>query len=293
MRKNYVMLLVIAVCYACTTAEQNTSVNDIVVESKNEVKHVEATQNQTESAKYEEYYSGLESLEGEALTKGLYQKIKDHKTFTYRQCYDILMELDSDPNNPENVIGIYSDFSMDAEKQYNDGNGWNREHIWAKSYGDFGTAPGPGTDLHHLRASDVSTNSARNNRTFDEADEPYTDGDGLYQGESGCYTSSVEWVWEPRNERKGDVARMMFYMDVRYEGEGGEPDLVLVDEITNRGSKEPYHGKLSTLLRWHEEDPVSEEEKIRNELIYEKYQENRNPFIDHPEFARKIWGYEF
>ncbi|UZR92272.1 endonuclease I family protein [Chondrinema litorale] len=292
MRKNYIVLLMIVLCYACTPTEQSTTGNDSVSE-KTKVDNNQPTQAKTEVPEYEAYYSGLEELDGEALAKGLYQKIKGHKTFTYRQCYDILMELDQDPDNSNNVIGIYSNFSMDAAKQYDDGNGWNREHIWAKSYGDFGTSPGPGTDLHHLRASDVSTNSARNNRTFDEADEPYTDGDGRYQGESGCYTSSVEWVWEPRNERKGDIARMIFYMDVRYEGENGEPDLALVDEIINRGSKEPYHGKLSTLLRWHEEDPVSEEEKQRNELIYEKYQKNRNPFIDHPEFARMVWGYDF
>ena len=293
MRKIFIVLPMIVLCYACISTDQSTTENDSVSKQSKKINNDKSEKTEKEVPKYEDYYSGLETLKGEALAKGLYLKIKNHKTFTYRQCYDILIELDSDPENPNNVIGIYSNFSMNAAKQYNEGNGWNREHIWAKSYGDFGTAPGPGTDLHHLRASDVSTNSARNNRTFDEADEPYTDGDGNYLGESGCYTSSVEWVWEPRNERKGDIARMIFYMDIRYEGEGGEPDLALVDEIPDRGSKEPYHGKLSTLLRWHEEDPVSEEEKNRNELIYEKYQKNRNPFIDHPEFARKVWGYEF
>jgi len=242
---------------------------------------------------YETYYRGLEKLTGEALAKGLYEKIKGHKTVTYRQSYSILMELDKDPENPENIEGIFSDFSINAAIKYADGNGWNREHIWAKSRGDFGNAPGPGTDLHHLRASDVSTNSARNNRSFDEADEPYFDEDGIAKGETGCFTSNNEWIWEPRDERKGDIARMLFYMAIRYEGENGEPDLKLVDYTPGRGDKSPIHGKLSTLLIWHEADPVDNKERIRNNLIYDKYQGNRNPFIDHPEFARMIWGHTF
>ncbi|WP_020527955.1 endonuclease I family protein [Flexithrix dorotheae] len=239
---------------------------------------------------YSGYYEAINGLTGEALKDKLNDLIQDHKTFTYRNVYNILKELDRDPNNPENIIGIYSNFSISAEAGYADGQGWNREHVWAKSYGDFGTAPGAGTDLHHLRASDVSTNSARNNRTFDEAEDIYIDADGIKSGETGSYTSDAAWVWEPRNEVKGDVARMIFYMAVRYEGENNEPDLEVVDYIPSRGSKEPLHGKLSTLIRWHQEDPVSENEKRRNDLIYEKYQGNRNPFIDHPELVGKIWG---
>lgn len=240
--------------------------------------------------KFEPYYSGLEGLKGTNLAEGLYQKIKGHKTVTYRQSYDILMELDRDPDNPENIEGIFSDFSINAATKYADGNGWNREHIWAKSRGDFGNAPGPGTDLHHLRASDVSTNSARNNRSFDVADEPYFDEDGIAKGETGCFTSNSEWVWEPRDERKGDIARMLFYMAIRYKGENGEPDLKLVDYTPGRGDKSPIHGKLSTLLNWHEADPVDDKERKRNDLIHDKYQGNRNPFIDYPEFAKMIWG---
>ncbi|MEM1137717.1 MAG: endonuclease [Bacteroidota bacterium] len=246
-----------------------------------------------ENITYEPYYKGVEGLEGEDLAAVLHEKIRGHKTFSYRQCYDIILRLDRDPENPNNVEGIYSDFSMDADEKYADSDGWNREHVWAKSYGDFGNAPGPGTDLHHLRASDVSTNSARNNRAFDEAEDAYFDLDGNYRGETGCFTSNEKWVWEPRKDRKGDIARMMFYMAVRYEGTNGEPDLILVDEIPDRSSKAPYHGKLSTLLKWNEEDPIDDKERKRNEMIFEKYQGNRNPFIDHPEFARKIWGYDF
>jgi endonuclease I len=82
---------------------------------------------------------------------------------------------------------------------------------------------------------------------------------------------------------------MIFYMAVRYEGDD-EPDLELIDSIDEKESKLPQHGKLSTLLRWHRIDPVSDIEKYRNHVIYEKYQRNRNPFIDHPEFVERIYG---
>ena len=83
---------------------------------------------------------------------------------------------------------------------------------------------------------------------------------------------------------------MMFYMVVRYEGDNDEPDLELVDSINDENSKLPQHGKLSTLLEWHEEDPADDYERYRNHVIYEKYQHNRNPFTDHPEFVGKIWS---
>jgi len=92
---------------------------------------------------------------------------------------------------------------MDADAKYDGGKGWNREHVWAKSYGDFGTRIGAGTDVHHIRAEDVSTNSARNNRSFDESDVQYIDGSGTYQGPTNSYTSTTAWTWEPRDEVKG------------------------------------------------------------------------------------------
>lgn len=86
---------------------------------------------------------------------------------------------------------------------------------------------------------------------------------------------------------KGDVARMLFYMAVRYEGDDGYPDLELNDK-TGNGSA-PYHGKQSVLLEWNKQDPVDDRKRKRNEIIYEKYQHNRNPFINHPEWAGDIW----
>lgn len=154
-----------------------------------------------------------------------------------------------------------------------------------KTHGDFGTSKGAGTDVHHLRPADVSVNSARNNKDFDNGGDIFTDGDDATEYKSD------EDSWEPRDAVKGDIARMLFYMAVCYEGEGGEPDLELVDEVNTVDLNETgkgFHGKLSTLLQWHIFDPVDSFEVNRNNVIY-TYQKNRNPFIDYPKYVEKIW----
>lgn len=238
------------------------------------------------------YYNDAQSKTGEELKLALNSIIKGHVEFPYTSTstdtWDILKVADRDPSNSNNVIGIYSGFSMDGPAEYASGSGWSREHVWAQSRGEFGTTRGAGTDCHHLRAEDVSTNSARSNRNFDECTTPYIDGSGTYSGATESFTSSTEFVWKPRAEVKGDVARMLFYMATRYEGENSEPDLELVEELQASDSKAPLHAKLSTLLQWHTEDPVSQAEQDRNDVIY-GYQGNRNPFIDHPEYVASIW----
>lgn len=233
------------------------------------------------------YYDDAVGKSGETLKAALNNIISGHTELSYSQCWDALKVTDQDPNNSNNVIGIYSRFSMDADAEYAGGSGWNREHVWAKSRGDFGTSEGAGTDLHHLRACDVSTNSARSNKGFDDGGSIYVDGSGNYSGSTPARSDSDSW--EPGDDQKGDVARMMFYMATRYEGENGDPDLELSEEIFGQSDKQPLHGKLSTLLIWHEEDPVDQNEMNRHEGIY-SFQGNRNPFIDHPEWVDDIWG---
>jgi len=238
----------------------------------------------------EGYYSSTNGLSGDELKTALYTVIKGHTEFPYSSSstdtWDILKESDRDPDSAKNVILFYTGWSVDAAQEYNNEQGWNREHIWAKSRGDFGKSPGPGTDTHHLRPSDISVNYARGNRWFDNCATPYED-DGMA---TGCFTSVSRWVWQPRDEVKGDVARMIFYMATRYEGENGEPDLQVIDYLPSDDfTKEPVHAMLSTLLAWHLEDSVSSFEQNRNEVVY-SYQGNRNPFIDHPEYVNRIWG---
>ena len=237
------------------------------------------------------YYNTAQGFTGSALKTKLNTIIKDHVEFPYTSnaidVWDILKETDKDPNNPNNVILLYSGWSTNGEEEYNGGNGWNREHVWAKSHGNFGNSEGAGTDVHALRPCDISINSARNNRWFGECSTEYIDGDGP----TGCYTSTTDWVWKPNENVKGDVARMIFYMATRYEGEGIEPDLQIIDYLpSNNNTSDPVHAKLSELLLWHMEDPVDNWERNRNNIIYYDYQSNRNPFIDHPEFAELIWG---
>jgi endonuclease I len=236
------------------------------------------------------YYDSASGLSGDNLKSTLHNIIKDHKEFSYTSTstdiWDILKESDMDTANSANVILFYSGWSVNAAQEYNDGSGWSREHVWAKSHGDFGTDKGAGTDAHHLRPCDISVNSARGNDDFDNGGDFYIDGDGA----TTCKTDADSW--EARDEVKGDVARMLFYMAVRYEGDNGEPDLELVDAVNTvvlNTTGKGYHGKLSTLLEWHKADPVDSFEINRNNVIY-SFQENRNPFIDHPEYVDKVWG---
>jgi len=185
-----------------------------------------------------------------------------------------LPESDEDPNNSNNFILIYTGRSISKTSVYPD---WNREHVWAKSHGDFGTSAPAGTDAHHIRPADVSVNSDRGSLDFDNGGTQHSEA-------TGCYYDSDSW--EPRDAVKGDVARMMFYMAVRYEGDDTSYDLELLDYTPTSGA---YFGKLSTLLAWNEQDPVDDFERHRNEVVY-SYQNNRNPFVDEPGWVNCIWA---
>jgi len=225
------------------------------------------------------YYNGTEGLFGEELKAALHDIIDDHDEPSYSDLRDyILPESDEDPENSDNVILLYTGRSQDKGTFGGGINEWNREHTWAKSHGDFGNNPPCGTDAHMVRPTDVSVNADRGNKDFDE-------GGQQHQEASGCYYT--EYTWEPRDEVKGDVARMILYMDVRYEGDNGELDLTAVDAVNTAPA--PEHGRLSTLFDWHENDPPDAFEINRNNVVF-SYQGNRNPFVDHPEFVYEIWG---
>jgi endonuclease I len=225
------------------------------------------------------YYQSAIGKTGEALKTELHNIIDDHRELSYDNVWDALRNTDEDPNNPNNVILLYTGRSQSKLSNGGNVNDWNREHVWAKSHGDFGTSAGAGTDIHHLRPTDVSVNSSRGNLDFDNGGTQHSEALGNY------YDSDS---WEPRDAVKGDVARMLFYMAVRYEGDSGELDLELNNNVNNGSA--PLHGKMSVLLEWHREDPVDARERRRNDIIFKDYQSNRNPFIDHPEWAESIWN---
>ncbi|WP_236240783.1 endonuclease I family protein [Streptomyces sp. CC228A] len=224
------------------------------------------------------YYDGTAGKSGTALKSTLHHIISDHSKLSYSAVWNALKATDQDPANPNNVILLYSGKSRSKTLNGGDLGDWNREHVWAKSHGDFGTSTGPGTDLHHLRPADVQVNSIRGNKDFDW-------GGSAVSGAPGNYTDADSF--EPRDAVKGDVARMILYMAVRYEGDDYWPDLEPNNSVSNGSA--PYHGRLSVLKQWNELDPPDAFEKRRNEVIYQSYQGNRNPFIDHPEWVEAIW----
>lgn len=228
------------------------------------------------------YYQGAEGLQGQTLKTFLHNKIKGHTSYNYDFATTALRKTDEDPHNDNNLILFYTGRSQGKNTNGASGDYWNREHVWPKSHGNFGTSQPMGTDLHNLRPTDASVNSARSNLDFDNGGSLVVDTYGLTS--SFCYSDGDSF--EPRNEVKGDVARIIFYMAVRYEGAiSGEVDLEIVDYVESQGAT---LGKLSTLLAWNSQDPVDDFERNRNEVIY-NYQGNRNPFIDYPEFVSLIW----
>lgn len=224
------------------------------------------------------YYAPAIGKSGSALRSSLHTIIKSQTVLTYDQVWNALKDSDQDPNNTNNVIEIYSGRSISKADNGGGVDQWNREHVWAKSHGDFGTVNGPGTDVHHLRPEDVTVNSDRGNLDFDNG------GTAVSQC-SDCWRDADSF--EPRDSVKGDVARMIFYMAVRYEGDDGWPNLE-PNESVNNGTA-PYIGKLSVLKAWSAGDPPDAFEKRRNQVIYDTWQHNRNPFIDHPEWVSSIW----
>jgi len=226
------------------------------------------------------YYNTATGLQGAALKTALHNIIDDHTAISYDNVTDALKVLEQDPNNASNVILLYKQTSSPKTNFGPDPDNWNREHLWPTSHGDFGTSAGPGTDLHHMRATDVSVNSDRGDKDFDNG------------GTTHPEATLCKWTsnnWEPPDAVKGDIARSIFYMAVRYEGDAGEVNLEMQDNYTGTSTSPGYLGKISTLMQWHYDDPVDSREQTRNNTIYSNYQINRNPFIDHPEYAALIW----
>ena len=227
------------------------------------------------------YYDEVNGKTGQALRDALHEIIDDHQVIPYSSSsfdtHDAMCNLDEDPLNPLNVILVYSGYSV-AKSTWPD---WNREHLWPASYGvDLGPAK---SDLFSLNPCDMNVNSSRGNKYFDEG------GTSFHPEAPECRYDFDSW--EPRDIEKGDLARAMFYMDVRYSGDqSDELDLELTDDVNLIQSGSRYMGRLSTLLAWHEADPVDDRERARCEGIYALYQGNRNPFVDHPSWVYAIWG---
>jgi endonuclease I len=224
------------------------------------------------------YYDSAEGKTGTDLHAALHGIIANGEHLSYDGVWDALKVTDADAANPDQVVMIYSGKTMSKDANGGGQDQWNREHTWAKSHGDFGTSPGPGTDLFHLRPSEVGVNETRGNLDFDEGGQELPDAPGNFVDNDS---------FEPRDAVKGDIARGILYMAVRYDGDDGFADLEPNDQVDNGSA--PAIGKISMLLKWNDEDPPDAAEQARNDVIFDQFQHNRNPFIDHPEYADAIW----
>jgi len=259
------------------------------------------------------YYDTVDATNAIDLRSTLHDVIDDHQRFPYTSSatdtWNILELADEDPTNSGRVLDVYKNASY---AKVGAGNSfYNREHSWPKSYGfpNDNSSNYPYTDCHHLFISDSGYNSSRSNKPYRSCDaactEKVTDVNFGQGGGSGFYPGNSNWTsgsltagtWEVWVNRRGDIARALLYMDVRYEGGThavtgvSEPDLILTDvesliASSNTGSNGnvAYMGMLSVLLQWHASDPVDSLELWRNDQIY-NFQGNRNPFIDHPEWV--------
>lgn len=242
------------------------------------------------------YYNGFNfNQTGSALKTALASKITTThtKTLSYDGAEQAIKIIDLDPTDATNtnVLLLYGfsssmcpssqadDKDHRRRNKNSDGGGasceWNREHTYAKSLGTpaLGTS-GPGADAHHLRASDVQRNGDRDSEKFVAG-----------TGTSHDVTSST---WYPGDEWKGDVARMMMYMYLRY-GSQCLPKNVGVGTIVASDAN-----MIDLFLQWNADDPVSQYEDNRNTYLGNASnaygQGNRNPFIDNPYLATLIWG---
>lgn len=237
-----------------------------------------------QSTQPSDYYNSLDGLSDENLKQALQDIIAEPSVVraqTYADVVDILKEADQNPANSNQVWLVYTEQGrpkLDYQTTSNNFNTWNREHTYPRSRGGFYSidldeiADGKdifwttkadslrhgNSDAHALRAADGPENSSRGNQHY-----------GEYNGPTGNLGSF-----------KGDVARSVLYMEIRYNG------LSVVDGYPDNVGE---LGDLATLLDWHRNDPPDDFEMNRNNIVYE-WQFNRNPFIDYPDLVEYIWG---
>ncbi len=214
------------------------------------------------------YYNSITATSGVELVNQLNTLIKVVKAgngsqnTSYDEVITLLQTADKATSDPSKLWGIYDGAFLPIPWDHI--NNWNREHVWPQSLLGENASPSArnmATDAHNLRACTPSVNSSRSNKYFDLT--------------TGSYT------YFPGNEHKGDVARILLYMALRYKD-----TLSLVDGAPSTGQM----SRISLLKQWHLEDPVDQFEIQRNQAIYEK-QGNRNPFIDNEQWFNSIWSY--
>jgi endonuclease I len=227
-----------------------------------------------------DYYKDAAGLQGKALVSALHRIIAPHKDLGYDKGRDILFATIDDPDEDDRVPELYTGNQVGGVRDRRTAfdRGMNTEHTWPQSLGAVGAAQ---ADLHHLRPADIKINGSRGSFAYGEvlgkefASWPGSDGTSRL----GNSRANI-MVFEPRPSVRGDIARGLLYFYTCYAVDGGasgvpQPDL--------------RNFKLETvyLARWSQADPPDAVERGRNEAIH-KVQGNRNPFIDHPEWAEAV-----
>lgn len=236
-------------------------------------------------------YAALSRVEGADLKRAVSSiAASGHRPLSYRELWNVLKEADRHPSRSDHVIGIYSRTAIPA--QCTEGKTpadceqtWNREHVWPKSKAFPRRDQWAHTDAHHIAAELVRCNSLRGNLDLDFG--------GQFRPECASRRGKgAGATWEPSDAAKGQVARMLMYVAVRYEGDpigDKTPNLELVQRPTRDG--EPNLGNLCVLLRWNQAFPVTQQERDRHATVV-RFQGNHNPFVDRPDLAQRIWGKE-
>jgi len=254
-----------------------------------------------------ELYASVDLSSQTAARSTIHDAIDGHIRYEYTGTgWDVWDMINAADEYPEGANSIRDLYKNEIYTKIAGGSGnYNREHSWPNTYG-FGTDNDgnyPYTDANHLFACNADYNNDRASRPFGTCDgscaEDVTVFNNGQGGGSGTYPGNSNWfggdssggggTWETWNGRRGDVARALLYMDVRYEGGAhpvtgyNEPDLILTDDPSLIITGHSYMGLLSTILQWNLDDPVDDAERRRNEAV-SAFQTNRNPFIDHPEW---------
>jgi len=249
--------------------------------------------------KADSYYANINMTATNGDLKGqLKALINPHVVFDYDDVWQAFVTIDQQlpgypcDNNASHIPDIYSSYCWSTDKivpggecgNYKaEGDCFNREHLWPKSwFGGFDYGMNAQTDLFELWPSDGYVNGLRGNLPFGDVVTP------TYNSTSGCLIgkcNSNEYngnCFEPSDNLKGDFARSYFYLATAYWSEWS-----CCDDVGVNGSDiKPW---MENVLRtWHAGDPVDDLERNRNDIIYNDWQKNRNPFIDYPEFVDQI-----
>lgn len=245
------------------------------------------------------YYNGTQGLTGSALQSALHTKIDNHTELSYGDLWDAYKTTDKKPGSgtPGKLWTIYSDkpgqaspyeFTLGTDQcgsanQNNEGFCYNREHTWPQSkFG--GSSSAAYTDLWVVYPADYYVNAQRGDHPYGKVASPtktFLNGGRL--GPQTAINAPSSTAYEPIDSFKGDIARTYFYIATRYLGE----DASWSDwEMATNAVLKPW--AVQMLLQWHQLDPVSDKEKLRNNAAYLE-QGNRNPFIDSPRFAECIY----